>query len=193
MFGVSPVELLFVGIVALLVVGPDKLPGMLRSVGAGLAKLRRLTTDVRAQSGIDDILRAEGLSGGLDELRSLVRRGSAPMSGVARSIADAATTVPQRVRSTATAAVARVGSAAHLEDRSREYPVEGADAAGALPEDLLNPPEPEPESGSASANPETVASAEPSRSPEPTATTEPGESAVSSTEDPSPHRPVQGP
>lgn len=134
-FGVSPVELMFVGIVALLVVGPDKLPAMLRSVGSGLSRLRRLTLDVRNQSGIDEILQAEGLSGGLDELRSLMRRGSAPMSAVARSLANAAQTTPARVRAGVRAAAA--SPTVDLTDRSREYPIEGADAAGALPEDLL--------------------------------------------------------
>lgn len=136
MFGISPVELMFVGIVALLVVGPDKLPGMLRSVGSGLSKLRRMSVDVRNQSGIDEILQAEGLSGGINELRSLMRRGSAPMSAVARSLANAAQTAPARVRAGVKAA--SISPRTDLSDRSREYPVEGADAAGAVPEDLLS-------------------------------------------------------
>jgi len=61
--------------VALLVLGPDKLPGMLRTLGQWLARLRKLTTEVRYQSGIDDVLRAEGLDGGLSELRGLMRGG----------------------------------------------------------------------------------------------------------------------
>jgi hypothetical protein len=76
-----------------------------------------MTTDVRAQTGIDDILRAEGLSGGLTELRSLMR-GGAP-----------AAPVPYR---------AHEDTANQIEiDVSREYPPEGADAKGAIPDDLV--------------------------------------------------------
>jgi sec-independent protein translocase protein TatB len=127
-FGVSPGELIVLGLVALLVVGPDKLPSMLRSLGAGLNKLRRVTADMRNQSGIDEVLRAEGLRGGLDELRGLVRGQSSGLARVARNLADAATQPRPAVERAPTVP---------LDDRSREYPPEGADAAGALPEDLL--------------------------------------------------------
>jgi sec-independent protein translocase protein TatB len=123
-FGVSFTEFLVLGTVALLVLGPEKLPGMLRTLGQWLAKLRKLTTEVRYQSGIDDVLRSEGLDGGLSELRSLMRGG---IGGSMLSHAAAATTQPT--------------SRAHLDhfmpDKSREYPVEGVDAYGALPEDLV--------------------------------------------------------
>lgn len=112
------------GTVALLVLGPDKLPGMLRTLGQWLAKLRKLTTEVRYQSGIDDVLRSEGLDGGLNELRGLMRGG---IGGSMLSHATAATT-PQPSRA----------SFDHfMPDKSREYPVEGVDAYGALPEDLV--------------------------------------------------------
>ena len=79
MFGVSFPELIVLGTVALLVLGPEKLPGMLRTMGQWVAKLRRLTTEVRYQSGIDEVLRAEGFDGGLNELRAMMRGGvSAP-------------------------------------------------------------------------------------------------------------------
>jgi len=111
------------GTVALLVLGPDKLPGMLRTLGQWLAKLRKLTSEVRYQSGIDDVLRAEGLDGGLNELRGLMRGG---LSGSVLSHAASAAQQPSRP------------SLDHfIPDKSREYPVEGVDAYGALPEDLV--------------------------------------------------------
>lgn len=120
MFGVSFPELLVLGTVALLVLGPDKLPGMLRTLGQWLAKLRRLTTEVRYQSGIDDVLRAEGFDGGLNELRSIMRGGGAgPDSRPAQPYRN-----PPAVER-------------FVPDKSREYPIEGPDAYGALPEDLL--------------------------------------------------------
>jgi sec-independent protein translocase protein TatB len=117
-FGVSFPEFIVLGTVALLVLGPDKLPGMLRTMGQWIAKVRRLTTEVRYQSGIDEVLRAEGFDGGLNELRSMMRGGGH---------------VPQH------APVRPVQPDPFVPDRSREYPVEGPDAQGALPEDLVAP------------------------------------------------------
>ena len=116
------------GTVALLVLGPDKLPGMLRTLGQWLAKLRKLTTEVRYQSGIDDVLRAEGLDGGLSELRGLMRGG---LSGSVLSHAAAAVPPPKSHLAN------RTNLDHFIPDKSREYPPEGADAYGALPEDLL--------------------------------------------------------
>ena len=120
MFGVSFPELLVLGTVALLVLGPEKLPGMLRTMGQWVTKLRRLTTEVRYQSGIDDVLRAEGFEGGLNELRSIMRGGVQGPSHHPPARAPVAETF--------------------VSDKSREYPSEGPDAYGALPEDLVAPP-----------------------------------------------------
>src|SRR6188474_263591 len=60
-------------VVALVAVGPKKLPGMLHSLGQFLRKMRNMTNDVRNQTGIDQLLRSEGLHGGLNELRGLLR------------------------------------------------------------------------------------------------------------------------
>lgn len=123
MFGISFPEFLVLGTVALLVLGPEKLPGMLRTLGQWLAKARKLTTEVRYQSGIDDVLRAEGLDGGLNELRGLVR------GGIGGSVLSHSSGQPFRP-----------ATPDHfVPDKSREYPVEGSDAYGALPEDLLPP------------------------------------------------------
>jgi len=115
MFGVSFTELAMVAIVALLVVGPKKLPGMLRTVGDWVARLRRLTTEMRAQTGIDDILREEGIDG-VGELRAMLRgENRAARSRDRQDFSEDAA----------------------LADLSQEYPVEGADAGGALPDDLV--------------------------------------------------------
>ena len=117
MFGLSFSEVVVIAIVALLAVGPRRLPGMLRDLGNWIRKLKKMTTDVRAQTGIDDILRAEGLSGGLNELRSLMRGApAAPAAPYYRPHDD-----PNPIEI----------------DVSREYPPEGADAKGAIPDDLV--------------------------------------------------------
>jgi sec-independent protein translocase protein TatB len=54
---IGPLELLVVGVIALIVFGPDKLPGMARNVGRALHELRRTASDVRSeiQSGLDEV------------------------------------------------------------------------------------------------------------------------------------------
>jgi len=119
LFGISFTELTLVAIVALIVVGPQKLPYMLGTLGKWIGKLRRMSTEVRRQTGIDDLLREEGLGGGLNELRGLMRGGGFPRHSPAAAL----------TRRT----VERVEM-----DPSREYPEEGPDAYGALPDDLAD-------------------------------------------------------
>jgi sec-independent protein translocase protein TatB len=127
-FGFSLGELLVICVVALIAVGPKKLPGMLHTLGQWLRKIRNLTSEVRSQTGIDDLLRAEGLHGGLNELRGLLRGGH-----------STAFEAPQPVPQSAPVHVPLEDPYANLEiDVSREYPVEGADSYGALPDDLLD-------------------------------------------------------
>jgi sec-independent protein translocase protein TatB len=126
-FGFSFSEVVLIGVVTLVAVGPQRLPGMLKNFGQWMKKLRKMTTEVRQQTGIDDMLRAEGLHGGLTELRSLMRGGGGP----------------------APAPVAQYRAPEdpykHIDiDPSREYPPEGPDALGALPDDLVMNDEPKP-------------------------------------------------
>lgn len=119
MFGVSFLEIAVVALVALVVVGPQKLPAMMRTAGEWVGKLRRITSDMRAQTGIDDILREEGIDG-VAELRTLLR---GQFSHQRPSHSSNATW----------------GSYTEEPDPLIEFPVEGADAAGALPDDLVRP------------------------------------------------------
>jgi sec-independent protein translocase protein TatB len=119
-FGVSLTELALIAVIMLIIVGPQKLPKLLRTVGEWIGKLRRLTTEVRAQTGIDDILRQEGIDG-VHELRSILRGDLSAVGRTRRGF------VPDDPYPDAVAL-----------DRSREYPLEGPDAAGALPDDLVD-------------------------------------------------------
>ncbi|HEY6728882.1 MAG TPA: Sec-independent protein translocase protein TatB, partial [Polyangiaceae bacterium] len=119
MFGISFSEIAVIAVIALVVVGPQKLPGMLRTMGLWVRKIRKMTTEVRAQTGIDEILREEGIDG-VHELRSLLRGEIAAAKG------------------------RRAGPSEdpYLEtlefDLNREYPSEGPDAYHAVPDDLLD-------------------------------------------------------
>lgn len=127
MFGISLSEVALIAVVALLVVGPQKLPSMLRTLGEWARKLRHMTTQVRAQTGIDEILRQEGIDGGISELRSLIR---GDLAALARGRSPAAEPEPLDDPYPRTAEL----------DRTREYPPEGPDACGALADDLWDEP-----------------------------------------------------
>ena len=49
MFGIGPTELLVILVVALLVLGPKRLPELARALGKGLAEFRRATADVTSE------------------------------------------------------------------------------------------------------------------------------------------------
>ena len=132
MLGVSFGELIVIGVVALVVVGPKRLPEMLGNLGRFIGKLRNMTTEVRRQTGIDDILRQEGIQGGLAELRGIVR-------GDLSSAHRAAPPVAPPLASDAV--VDHYGDPLEY-DRWREYPTEGPDSYGAIPEDLVPDQEP---------------------------------------------------
>ncbi|WP_265564330.1 Sec-independent protein translocase subunit TatA/TatB [Sphingomicrobium arenosum] len=55
MFGIGGIEILIVGVMALLVVGPKELPGLMRIIGRGVGKARAYARHFTA--GIDNIVR----------------------------------------------------------------------------------------------------------------------------------------
>ncbi|MCM2460092.1 Sec-independent protein translocase subunit TatB [Pseudomonas sp. CG7] len=61
MFGISFTELLLVGLVALLVLGPERLPGAARTAGRWIGRLKRsfnaIKQEVEREIGADDIRR----------------------------------------------------------------------------------------------------------------------------------------
>ena len=73
MFDMGFTELMIIGIVALIVIGPERLPGVARTAGKYLGKLRRFMTNVKAD--VESELRAdelrEMLSKQQDEIQSL--------------------------------------------------------------------------------------------------------------------------
>jgi sec-independent protein translocase protein TatB len=135
-FGFSMGEFLLICVVALVFVGPQKLPGVLRTLGQWIRKARSMVYDMRTQSGIDDILRAEGLHGGLSELRSLMRGGGhhVPAYVPPEPTPDPAPSPPVRAQRHYEPAFGFVDI-----DPTKEYPPEGPDAYGALPDDLFDP------------------------------------------------------
>jgi sec-independent protein translocase protein TatB len=141
-FGLSFGELCVLIIVAVVVLGPKELPRYLRKAGQFAAKMRRLAYDMREKSGIDEVLRTEGLDRDIAEIRRLAR---GEVDGIAAAVRLGPT--PQRADGAAgakpTQTLIGVGAAAGAAtvpvavDRAREYPFEGADSYGALPDTAI--------------------------------------------------------
>src|SRR6185369_7541645 len=124
-FGLSFGELTVVIIVAIVVIGPKELPKMLRKLGQWSGQLRRMAADLRAQSGIDDVIHAEGIGADLREIRKLAR---GELDGVVAAARFEPDPRPADVTPAMTASL-------QVEvPREREFPREGADAYGALPD-----------------------------------------------------------
>jgi sec-independent protein translocase protein TatB len=68
-FDIGPMEFLVLAIVAVIVIGPDRLPNMARDAARMLRTLRELATGARTQ--LRDELGPEFADLGLDELRNL--------------------------------------------------------------------------------------------------------------------------
>jgi sec-independent protein translocase protein TatB len=49
-FGIGPVELLIIAVIALVFVGPERLPEMLYQLGQGVNKAKRMISDLRDQA-----------------------------------------------------------------------------------------------------------------------------------------------
>jgi sec-independent protein translocase protein TatB len=130
-FGMSFGELCVLVVVAIVVIGPKDLPRFLRKAGQFAGRLRRMATDVRAQSGIDEVLRSEGLTKDIAEIRRLAQGDF--MDPVARGRFNA-------MLGTGAVEAARSPPPSPSEFvvvREREYPSEGADSYGAIPDTAI--------------------------------------------------------
>ena len=92
MFGIDSSELLLIAIVALVVIGPKELPGLLRTWGKWMAQMRGMASEFRGhvdemvrQSELDEVKKQLTVASGLDlqsldptkEIRSHIQEGMA--------------------------------------------------------------------------------------------------------------------
>ncbi len=92
MFGIGSGELLMIALVVLIAVGPKRMPDLMKAVGKGMRDLRKASSDLRKQSGIDDLMREDPL--GVRELEREIRRPVAPSRKVQLTADDRAAEAP---------------------------------------------------------------------------------------------------
>ncbi len=80
MFDMGFTEMMLIGIVALIVIGPERLPGVARTAGKYVGRLKRFMTTVKAD--VEQELRA-------DELREILSQQQKELDTLKDSISDA--------------------------------------------------------------------------------------------------------
>ncbi len=86
MFGIGPTELIVILVIALLVLGPKRLPELAAGLGKGLAEFRRATADINAE--LDEARRT------IEEPAKDATRAAQPKGRVSRSSAGTPPPVP---------------------------------------------------------------------------------------------------
>ena len=80
MFDMGFTEMMLIGIVALIVIGPERLPGVARTAGKYFGRLKRFVTSVKAD--VEQELRA-------DELREILAKQQRELDSLRDTISDA--------------------------------------------------------------------------------------------------------
>jgi sec-independent protein translocase protein TatB len=62
MFNIGFGEFLIIAVLLIIVVGPDRLPALMRTVGRTLRSVRKASDDLRASAGLDELLNQDPMS-----------------------------------------------------------------------------------------------------------------------------------
>jgi sec-independent protein translocase protein TatB len=89
-FGLSFGELVVLLLVAIVVLGPKEMPRYLRKAGQLAGQLRRMAYEMRAKSGIDEVLRSEGIGADIAEIRRLATFARGELGGIVSSVRSTA-------------------------------------------------------------------------------------------------------
>ncbi len=138
MFDMGFTEMMLIGIVALIVIGPERLPGVARTAGKYFGRLKRFMTSVRAD--VEQELRA-------DELRQILADQQRELNTLKDSISEAGNNIEKEAN-------AVVEAGASLDDSPDELPPHEPlpDSSDELPpHDPL--PDPEEEEAAAAEEP----------------------------------------
>jgi sec-independent protein translocase protein TatB len=118
MFDMGFTELMLIGIVALVVIGPERLPAVARTAGKYLGRLKRFMTSVKAD--VEQELRA-------DELRQILADQQSELNSIKDSMNEAGKAVEKEINAVS-------GIDAKPADNADSTPPPAAEIAGEQPE-----------------------------------------------------------
>ena len=93
MFDIGIMEILVIAVVALLIVGPEEFPYLLRTVGRSFGKIRRVVASVRDQFE-DEMDKAEQIKQKIQEQTKLVNLHNDIESGIEKASSTLSKSVP---------------------------------------------------------------------------------------------------
>ena len=135
MFDVGWSELVVVGVVALVVIGPKELPGVIRTVGKAVGKLRTMAGEFRGQ--FDDAMREADLH----DVKKTFTDAADAATSAANSITEPVTSLQSEMQ----AAVSDVTGASNLSETQVSDTISGITAdAKAMEAEIAAEPAPEP-------------------------------------------------
>ena len=127
MFDMGFTEMLLIGIVALIVIGPERLPGVARTAGKYVGRLKRFMTTVKAD--VEQELRA-------DELRQILSQQQQELDSLKDTISSAGKDIEQHAD--LSEAIGESPVAAAIAEPENTAP---ADSTDAVPEAAAAAPE----------------------------------------------------
>jgi|JI9StandDraft_1071089.scaffolds.fasta_scaffold962484_1 sec-independent protein translocase protein TatB len=116
MFGIGAPEIFVIAVIALIVLGPKRLPQALKTVGRGIGQFRRAVTQIKQEVGYDEVVDevVRPLREGMHDLNDQVKREVEASAAREVDVDDAALGI------------------------TTEYPEGGPDDYGAAPEKSAN-------------------------------------------------------
>jgi len=165
MFGIDSSELLLIAIVALVVIGPKELPGLLRTWGKWMAQMRGMAAEFRGH--VDEMVRQSEL----DEVKKQLTDAS---TGVDLQALDPTKQIRSHIEEGMAEGEKAIAEAKSNLDNPLAEPESAPQVAVEAPEVAAEPPQVAAEAPQAAAEAPQIA-AEPAAEPDPAPVAEPAE------------------